>query len=376
MSVLGGHAGDAIAHDHVHQGTYASSSRTTRRSPDGHGRGNSKESGGAAVAQQDAKPDEDRRRLAQCFLDEMLSPTDGGGPPSPVSPTSASVKSVHTAATSSSSPSRTGGGGRSDWILSNPTQVVTTIDMVVWCYMTELCFSEENGDLPVGGEVVQSQPPNPDHLLRQWYRANVEMLEELTVLVGRSLTALQRRTVIALVTQDVHNRDVVEHLIQNDVVFSTHFKWQQHLRYYWAELGAGGGTSGVAAEGTATGGVGLAGVGGPVAPPAEVGQLQDRLGSTTIASTTGGVVVRQIDATLRYGYEYQGCFTRLVITPLTDRCWMTITGALHIKLGASPSGPAGTGKTESTKDLAKGLGRLCVVFNCSEQIDFKMLGKL
>ncbi|KAI9564905.1 hypothetical protein GHT06_008646 [Daphnia sinensis] len=90
-----------------------------------------------------------------------------------------------------------------------------------------------------------------------------------------------------------------------------------------------------------------------------------------------GVAVAQMASTeIEYTYEYQGNVAKLVHTPLTDKCYLTLTLALRMGLGGNPYGPAGTGKTESVKALGSLLGRQVLVFNCDEGLDVKSMGRI
>ncbi|KAH0505566.1 Dynein heavy chain 6, axonemal [Microtus ochrogaster] len=204
------------------------------------------------------------------------------------------------------------GKPRTEWVTAgHPSQVILTISQIMWCR-----------DLTEGLECEGS----PLEALEEFEKVNFERLNALAALVRGSLPRLHRNIITALITIDVHARDIVTELVQTKVDSADSFDWQRQLRYYWD-------------------------------------------------IDLDNCVARMALSQYTYGYEYLGACPRLVITPLTDRCYLCLMGALQLDLGGAPAGPAGTGKTETTKDLAKALAIQCVVFNCSDGLDYKMMGR-
>eukprot|EP01059_Diplonema_ambulator_P016445 TRINITY_DN279_c0_g3_i1.p1 TRINITY_DN279_c0_g3~~TRINITY_DN279_c0_g3_i1.p1 ORF type:complete len:4125 (+),score=1634.24 TRINITY_DN279_c0_g3_i1:116-12490(+) len=172
-------------------------------------------------------------------------------------------------------------------------------------------------------EAITAKQDDPDAIEKYLTTYNQQIHNTVEV-VKQDLDKLKRTIVNTIIVMDVHNRDMIKGLITENVTKISDFAWSMQLRYYWVN---------------------------------------------------NNVSIWHCSAHFAYGYEYLGNQMRLVITPLTDRAFLTCTSALDMNLGAAPQGPAGTGKTESVKDLGKGLARQVVVFNCSDGINVSTMAQ-
>ena len=201
-----------------------------------------------------------------------------------------------------------------EWINGHAAQVCVLASRLAWTEETALAIEsvEECGEFDSFKAHVERWNKRVQGL--------IQMAQELE-------SPKQRVKVLSLITIDAHARDMTEWLLEKRVDSLDAFEWQSKLRYYWDEA--------------------------------------DEVCAGHIC-----------DYQSVYSNEYVGNTSRLVITPLTERCHITLSMALRLQMGAAAIGPAGTGKTETTKDLGKAFGRCCFVFNCSDQMSFSSIGDI
>ncbi|XP_033023836.1 dynein heavy chain 11, axonemal-like [Lacerta agilis] len=202
---------------------------------------------------------------------------------------------------------------RDQWLFDFPAQVALTSSQIWWVADVRMAFDR----LEEGFETA----------LKDYNRKQIAQLNALINMLLGELTPGDRQKIMTICTIDVHARDVVAKLIAQKVSNGQAFTWLSQLRHRWDE-------------------------------------------------EQSKCFVNICDAQFQYFYEYLGNSPRLVITPLTDRCYITLTQSLHLTMSGALSGPAGTGKTETTKDLGRSLGMMVYVFNCSEQMDYKSIGNI
>ncbi|KPJ06858.1 Dynein heavy chain 2, axonemal [Papilio machaon] len=202
---------------------------------------------------------------------------------------------------------------REQWINDWPGQLGITCSKIQWTSdcTRTLCRCE----------IMKEKKP-----MKKLRKKQNQILTTLQNMSRKEITKILRCKVNALCVIEIHSRDCVDKLYKMGCMSVTAFEWFSQLKFYWDR------------------------------------ERED-------------CYIRQTNTSFIYTYEYIGNSGRLVITPLTDRCYITLTTALHLYRGGSPQGPAGTGKTETTKDLGRALARWVVVTNCSDGLDYKSMAK-
>ena len=222
---------------------------------------------------------------------------------------------------------------REEWLKPYCAQLALVTTQIIWTEEVNRAFD----DLEGGSESA----------MKEYLKQVEKRIDALIIKVRGDLDAELRTKIITIITIDVHSRDVVEKFVNQKLTDKESFAWQSQLKLYWEK-----------------------------SRDNEMASKQNLRFPWEKDKEKSKCVIRIVDWAKFYSYEYVGNCGRLVITPLTDRCYITLTQALNLYLGGAPAGPAGTGKTETTKDLGRAVGLPVMVFNCSDQMNYNSMAQI
>ena len=229
---------------------------------------------------------------------------------------------------------------RPEWLLAKNESTAKPLDPA----QTTLLILAINYVREVEEVFAQIEKGGSPSIMSTYSEKQIDQLSDLIRLTQSNLNKGDRTRVMVCITMDAHGRDIVQKMIRMKVDNIGHFQWQSQLKHKFR------------------------------VPPSHA-RYQNR--DPSLRGSGGErAEIAICDAILPYDYEYLGNGPRLVITPLTDRVYVTATQALNLCMGCAPAGPAGTGKTESTKDLSSALAKLIYVINCSPEMDYQGLGNI
>ncbi|GET88580.1 dynein heavy chain, putative [Leishmania tarentolae] len=252
-----------------------------------------------------------------------------------------------------------------EWTREKPTQVLCLALQLLWVREQESLLT---GEQSVGGDGAGSADTwRTSRASLSKLSAVASSMDDLLVclagnVLDKAFAPSSRRQCEQLITIAVYQRDVSRTLAARKVASRDDFNWLSVLRLYVVP------TSHQQQHGDKSG-RNWSNINFSRSAGRGESALCERLSAETLEC-------RMADASMLHGFEYIGAYQRLVQTPLTDKCYLTLMQALHTRLGGSPVGPAGTGKTETVKALGMQLGRHVLVFNCDDTFDYQAVSRI
>eukprot|EP00795_Rhopilema_esculentum_P017364 gene17364-8957_t len=147
-----------------------------------------------------------------------------------------------------------------------------------------------------------------------------------------ALSAVHQSRLESLISVGLYLRDILEDLGRRKLREASDFEWQRNLRFYFE--------------------------------------------NSENESDELSLALHVLNTKFDYGYEFTNCKFPIIMTSLTERCFVSLTQAVSSNFGGCLQGPASTGKTQTIKGFAHLLGRFLISISCLKDFEVNSIGRI